>query len=473
MKFSEKIIWACLLTIVVVFSIGSTVMISQNHSHLLKTTQQQNISSHEIEIYSLESKLLQDSLKNITNYGYDLESMKKRAIYYIQQFEYSLNHPQVAYALRDENETILFSSLNQESLSNYSIHELDNYFMTKENGKHVMVLTSPIDCGNIKLYLTASYNISSCFRERTRQVELFFIIGACILLGSFIILRFLSRYLTQSIERLNIVSQHIANGNYHERTQIESDDEIGELSKSFDEMARVNEQRILELQQSLEQREEFMGSFSHEIKTPMTSILGYADMLRTYNCDDETRQVAAQYIYSEGKRLENLSYALMDLLSIGEREIKLVPTTVTTIIEQLKIYYQGKSVPCLLNFKCEDAKVISQEDLLFTVLRNLIDNAIKASSQNQQVIIKGEKIQGTYQFSIIDQGIGMSQEDIEKATEPFYMADKSRSRSQGGAGLGMSIVKRICDFHQTKLMIASHLQQGTVVSFELEVANNE
>lgn len=111
MKLAEKIIWTCLITIIFVYTIASTVMISDNHANLLKTMQQQNISSHEIEIYSLESKLLQDSIRTQESYDYDY--LTKRAIYYVKQFEYSLNHPQVLYALRDEEGKVLYSSMKK------------------------------------------------------------------------------------------------------------------------------------------------------------------------------------------------------------------------------------------------------------------------------------------------------------------------------------------------------------------------
>lgn len=471
MKLAEKIIWTCLITIIFVYTIASTVMISDNHANLLKTIQQQNISSHEIEIYSLESKLLQDSIRTQESYDYDY--LTKRAIYYVKQFEYSLNHPQVLYALRDEEGKVLYSSMKKDMTKRYSIEQLDKFILSQENDKNVMVLTSVIEPGNFKFYLTASYDITACFNERARQIKMFYLTGIIILSCSAVILKILSRFLTRPIEKLNNVSQHIASGNYSERTNIQSNDEIGELSRSFDEMAQFNEQKIIELQKNLEQKEEFMGSFSHEIKTPMTSILGYADMLRTYDCDDDTRQMAAQYIYNEGRRLENLSYTLMELLSLKDEKIELVIIPIKKIIKQLESYYQINNHLSQLKFDCEDAVVFCQEDLLFTALRNLIDNALKASLENQIVLIKGRIDANKYQLLVIDQGIGIAEDDIDKIIQPFYMADKSRARKQGGAGLGLAIVKRICEFHHTTLKFDSKLNQGTVISFQLEVFKNE
>ena len=312
-----------------------------------------------------------------------------------------------------------------------------------------------------------------CFAYVIHTFELIvLIIGTFVLILSYFILKSLAKYLTSSILKLNSVSQRIAAGNYSERTCINSHDEIGELSNSFDEMAEMNEQKILELQDNVQQREEFMGSFSHEIKTPMTAILGFADMIRTYDCDDESKQKAAQYIYTEGKRLEKLSYALMELLSIDKHQIEFEPISVTAIMKQLEIYYQAKQINNI-HFDYEECFINSQEELLFTLLRNLVDNALKASAQDDEILIQGYQYKNRYVFKVHDHGIGMNEEDVQKATEPFYMADKSRSRQQGGAGLGLALVKRICEVHGTQFHMTSKVNEGTTVEFDIEVYQDE
>lgn len=469
MKFAEKIIWSCLLTLAIVFSIGATFMLIQNHQYLLDTTIQQNLSNHDIEVYSLETRLLQDSLSYLTEFGEDENQMMNKAIYYIEQFCNVSSRQQKGYALSNQNDEIFYSNIDNEYISMISIEHNQTYFLKHLHQQDLMFVTTPITAGKNVYYLTTCYDLTYCYNERNRQIQSFIVISLFIFVLAFIILRFISSYLTQSIYKLNEVSQRIASGDYSERTQIESLDEIGELSRSFDEMAEKNEQTIHQLQDSIVQREEFMSSFSHEVKTPMTAILGFADMLRTCECDEETKQMAAQYIYNEGKRLEKLSYTLMDLLSIGEKTIKLQSVELESIVQQLKSYYDGKNSDYCLVFETLDISVKSQQELLFTLLRNLIDNAMKASQSGQNIWVRTKRVDNKVEIAVIDEGIGMSADDIKKATEPFYMADKSRSRSQGGSGLGLSIVKRICEVHQTELFIESTLQQGTTVSFLLEV----
>lgn len=463
MKFSEKIIWVCLITIGIVFSLGSTIMIARNHNHLLNATIEQNISSHEMSIYTLESKLYQDYYRNIRKD----KSIHEQMIYYLDQFEASVQRAR--YAISDSNDKIISSHIPQ-SLQDYITKDNDQNYSIVSKDKPYMIMTSKAIIGNDEYYLTGCYDISSVFNERNRQVFTFVFIDIVVIGVSFVILKFLSRYLTQSIDKLNKASQRIASGHYGERTHIHTQDEIGELSQSFDEMAYMNEKRIEELKTNLEQREEFMGSFSHEIKTPMTAILGFADMLYTMDCDEETRRKAARYIYMEGKRLENLSYTLMELLSLSDKTIELEVISFDNVVHQLKEYYQNQ--PHIL-FQTHSCFVYSHQELLFTMMRNLIDNARKASQDDQDVIV--ETILENHQLKVMiqDHGIGMSEEDIQRITEPFYMVDKSRSREQGGAGLGLSIVKRICDVHHTTLDIQSQLHEGTTMSFILEVEHDE
>ena len=463
MKFAEKIIWVCLITIGIVFSLGSTVMIARNHNHLLNTTIEQNISSHELSVYTLGSKLYQDYYREYRKQ----KGLQEYMIYYLDQFEASIQR--VRYAISDSNDKIISSHIPQ-GLQGYITKDNDQNYSIVSKDKQYMIITSKVIIGSDEYYLTGCYDVSSVFNERNRQVLTFIFIDIVVIGISFIILKFLSQYLTQSIDKLNKASQRIASGHYGERTHIHTQDEIGELSQSFDEMAYMNEKRIEELKTNLEQREEFMGSFSHEIKTPMTAILGFADMLYTMDCDEETRRKAARYIYMEGKRLENLSYTLMELLSLSDKTIELEVISFDEIIYQLKEYYQNQ--PHIL-FKTHSCLVYSHQELLFTMMRNLIDNARKASQHDQDVIV--ETILEDHKLTVMiqDYGIGMSEEDIKKITEPFYMVNKSRSREQGGAGLGLSIVKRICDAHHTTLDIQSQLHVGTTMSFVLEVEHDE
>lgn len=470
MKFAHKIIISCLILIMAVYSIGSTIMLVLNHQQLLQTTIEKNLETHDIELFSMETKLLQDRTRFRNAYKTADQQMLERFSYYIDS--YSSGKKNTTYALYD-NQNLLYSAMDKGLSKKLSNIQTSTYQTMTYDSKKMMVVTSKVSFPNQDYYLSAAYDLSDVYAERTREFKSFLLIGSCLCIISYIVLKFIASYMTEPIEKLNKAAQHIAKGNYKERTLIESTDEIGELSKSFDMMALEIEQTISKLQLNLEQRDEFMGSFSHEIKTPMTSILGYADILRTYDCDPKTRTKAAQYIYSEGQRLASLSYTMMDLLSLGENEIQLETVDAVATMIQLENYYAINNKKRNVYFYSEECYVLSHSDLLFAMLRNIIDNAIKASKEDQTILVLQSIKDNKCIFMIIDEGVGMEKETIDKMTEPFYMADKSRARSLGGAGLGMSIVKRICDLHHTNLIVDSALGIGTTITMTLEVAKDE
>lgn len=469
MKFSYKIILSTLTMIAIVFTLGSVYMITSNHEHLLAITKERAINAHEIEAFSLESKLMQDSTQ--TSQGSDEKSIRNRAIHYMKQFS-AYSPSQTRYALYDDTNTPLYSTIDAKVTPHTAQADKASYYMDTLHNHPTMIIVTPLSAGDFKGYFYSCQDFMSLYEERDRQYRSFLVVASVIILLSFGFIYVITQYLTKPIKRLNEASTRIAAGHYSERTSIPTKDEIGELSRNFDHMAEANEHKIQELSNSVKQREEFIASFSHEIKTPMTAILGFAEMLRTYECDEETRRKAADYIYVEGKRLEKLSYTLMQLLSLGEK-ITLHSVATRALVTQLKRYYDGNGQAEIVQFQVVPACVQSHSELLFTLMRNLIDNAIKASKQDQCVQVIGEKQDHLYTFTVEDHGIGMTQEELKQILQPFYMADKSRARSKGGAGLGLAIAKRICDLHHTALTFTSSPNIGTRVSFTLEEVFHE
>ena len=197
----------------------------------------------------------------------------------------------------------------------------------------------------------------------------------------------------------------------------------------------------------------------------MTSIIGYADMLRSTELDEEDAFMAANFIFSEGKRLEAMSLKLMDLVVLDKNEFKLVRgyarralghvvAVVTPMLEKAEL---------TLRYDIEQQIILYEKDLLLTLVTNLIDNARKASSPGKTVTLTGHREAGRYRISVKDEGIGIPQEEISRITEAFFMVDKSRSRAQHGAGLG----HRIAEIHGSTLHFESELNKGTLVWFDV------
>jgi len=235
---------------------------------------------------------------------------------------------------------------------------------------------------------------------------------------------------------------------------------------------RMLRARIAELEHALHhledaanRREEFIASFAHELKTPLTAIIGYADMLRSKDMAPKPRFTAAGYIFSEGKRLEAMSLKLMDIIVTGRQNFEKRRYDAGYFIRSVA----AVTVPSLssdgltLNMRWENAEVEVEPDLFKTLLVNIVDNARKASHKGQVVEIFGKREEGGYAFYVRDHGRGMPKEELAHITEPFYMIDKSRSRAQNGAGLGLALCQRIAELHGTKLEYESEPGKGTTV----------
>lgn len=291
------------------------------------------------------------------------------------------------------------------------------------------------------------------------------------------------KYYIQTISKIQLVklkdaSKEVAEGNFNMRVKeshgITSSTEITELSQSFNTMADYVEDYIEQLKLATQNRDNFIADFTHELKTPLTSVIGYADMLRSYEMEPEQRRECADLIYKEGSRLEALSLNLLNLIVLKNDEIKTVNIRTDIIADDIKksVLFILKKYGVKLKLNVEKATVKAEPSLLKTLLYNLIDNACKASESGKPVTLTGYVDNDRYRFCVTDSGCGIAEDDLVKITEPFYMVDKSRSRSMGGAGLGLSICNEIAKLHGSTLEIVSEVGKGTDISFTVNLADN-
>ena len=310
------------------------------------------------------------------------------------------------------------------------------------------------------LQLATAYDLTDLYRGRDAALRRFLLLEAAVLAAGAAVTAVFARRMTRPLRTLTTASAEIADGDYARRTGLHTGDEIETLSSSFDKMADAVQEKITALQADVRQREDFMGAFAHELKTPMTSIIGYADMLRTIQASPAEQYEAAGAIYHEGRRLEALSGKLLALLGLGEETITLQPTALAALWPRLQAACPG--VP--LQLPACDAAVQADADLLLDLLCNLVGNAVKASEPGQPVEVRVTEGGDTVTLTVADHGCGIPQSEISRVTEPFYMVDKSRARKQGGSGLGLALCKRIAEVHGSDLHIESTPGEGTRVS---------
>lgn len=274
------------------------------------------------------------------------------------------------------------------------------------------------------------------------------------------ILYFVLKHVLQPLQELNETTKRLAEGNYDQRVVIRRKDEIGELEESFNKMAEAVEAGTRSLEESERRKTLFMGNLTHELKTPMTAMSGYAQTLLSTKLSPENQETALLYIYEECGRLERLSKKMMVLLEL-DRETELILTD--TPVEKL---FEAAAAACrvILEEKQITLECIQQGehfpmdlDLMTDVLINLIDNGVKASEPGGKIILRAYE----HCIEVQDFGQGIPADEQEKIMEPFYMVDKSRSRKSGGAGLGLALTALIAKRHHIQIRIDSKEGEGT------------
>ncbi len=369
--------------------------------------------------------------------------------------------------LSDEEKVILYASegFAGDTLLLEQIDANIRIYRVMQSGERYYVQTGTvINALDRILYLETMKDVTEVFAERARGFGVYRKVTLIMLLCSSVVMFFISYWLTRPIRLLTKATKKMADGDYSYRSKQVSKDEMGQLTRDFNLMANALENNIHMLENEIRAREDFIAAFSHELKTPLTAIIGYADLLRSRKLDDEKHFLSANYIYTEGKRLETMSFRLLDMIVTKRGEIALQNVEVAQLFEYLHdMYAENKEMQVVIEY--EPYKITAESDLLKTVLINLIDNARKASEPGQRIEITGKRVNGGYCFAVRDYGVGIQEEECKKITEAFYMVDKSRSRSRNGAGLGLALCTSILELHHSKLTIESVLGEGSNISF--------
>lgn len=465
MKFWIKLMLGIVIIISIILSFSRYITVRQNFINSLDKEIKQNSNKHRLERYYLDSNI-------VSKIQQGEEFTDDHLIEYIKSLYSYMENDLESVEIYTENTTQIFSNFDKTGcleLRNLFDKENDKYIIREIENKNYMIFCSYCTISSVNIYIVNIYDITSIYSERVRQLKDIMLADAIVLVISSIVVAVFSIILTRPIEELNKMTKEISSGDFKKRVKVKTNDEIGELADSFNIMAEKIENQINSLELSIKQKDDFISGFSHEIKTPMTAIIGYSDLLRLKNCSDEVRIPALNYIYSESKRLEELSYKLLSLMEISEDKIELKDVKIKEFLEKVSKKIVLDDIQIKLDL--EEGIVKIDESLLEIVIRNLVQNAKKAEPKDNCIYIIGNKKENKYIISIIDNGIGIPKEHIQRVTEDFYMVDKSRSRKNGGTGIGLSLCKKILEFHNSKINIESEENIGTRIFFELEVIN--
>ena len=302
-------------------------------------------------------------------------------------------------------------------------------------------------------------------RMLTRQCAL---IGGGVLLVFLLLVYLLTALSLKPVETLQSGANAIASGQYETRIRIRQKDEIGALAKDFNAMADAVQQSIADLREQNARKQAFINDLSHELKTPVTSLLINSDTLLTRNISEQDKARALLRIHEQARWIERLSQKLMQLVLL-QNEVEKTPCPVRDLFDAVRETTEDAldAAGIRLETTCADETFLIDFDLLRSALVNLIDNARKASPSGSTIELRAH----SGEISVRDHGCGMPKDELSRITEPFYRIDKARSRKQGGSGLGLALVKEIASAHGAALVVESEPGQGTTVTIRFSDAN--
>lgn len=476
MKIWQRI-FLMTLFIVTMCTLAIGVMLMQNQIKIQIAPEVQNSKNLHEELHTLinsrievskeiqDSKVVNDSqYQQIVNAIVKQENGNEHGIKIVIDDEYSITNGEFPLGITDNY------VITSEYEAKYEIIKLrENYYFVMCSdktiaGRSVRIL-SEVD-------ITEIYEM---FDAQIAQLQNMNILLSLIAAG---ILLILIKWLLNPINELKDGIHDIADGNYGRTLETKGNTEITQLIYDVNQMSEKIEKNVGEMEEMLENRRIFIGNMAHEMKTPLTAILGFADIL-TIKPDMTGEQVReySEYIYKEALRLKSMSGKLMELMQIKENNVKKEILSLKTILQEVisteKIIFGKENIE--VKYSLCDALVLADDDLLKSLFYNIMDNAKKATKPGGQILVVMTKTDSTVSAAIKDYGIGIPKEELKKITEPFYMVDKSRTRENGGAGLGLALCERIVTLSDGVMEFESEEGKGTnvIITFPLAEKGDE
>ena len=458
MSFRLRIVLMTTLLISLLFSVGGTMLIHTSFQNSLEKEEEALVNANEMILRMVqyvgqdENWISEEKLISIIANLYQQDATHIIRLQHNGDTIYSC-----------QNGVSVMDALNQLSkLEENYIHI--TYFVSASQENYVQS-TMQFSIHQKTYYLDIARSLTGIYQTRKEQTQMFQSVFLLLSVVGIFLTWGLSTFITRHLRKLTKATKEIARGNLAYRANIKSHDEVGGLGDAFDQMAETLEENITLLKEAAKQKEMFMGAFTHELKTPMTSIIGYADLLRTQKLSKKDQIEALNYIFTEGKRLENLSLKMLDLFVADKKELDLKwcspAKIVAYIVRHLGNVFQESNIQ--MEVCAEEGNCLLEPDLFQTLLINLLDNARKAMEQGGKITIRVKLTETGCVLAVKDEGKGIPQESLKHLTEAFYRVDKARARSKGSAGLGLALCEKIAELHYGKMVFESEEGVGTEV----------
>lgn len=382
--------------------------------------------------------------------------------------------------ITDTNGNILHTTSDNSdtSINNFDISYFkDNYYRVGRFFNYysfqVLSVYSPIYVGNeISGYVIAHISTAKILYSTIKIVDIFYFTYFIILFLSMVLLFAFLLYLYIPLKSIRKATLEYANGNFgYDQLKTHTNDELGDLASSLVYMAH-------QLNDAEEYQKKFVSNISHDFRSPLTSIKGYVEAIIDGTIPYEMQNKYLNIVLSEAERLERLTNGLITLNTWGGKKPGLIiedfdiDVVILGIMETFEGTCDKKGIS--LTFEPEKNHCVSADkDKIQQVLYNLIDNAIKFSSNDSEIAIKvytkGDKVF----CSVKDSGIGISKNDLNKIWDRFYKTDTSRGKDKTGSGIGLAIVREIINAHNQNIDVISTEGVGTEFIFSLAKSKNK
>lgn len=332
-------------------------------------------------------------------------------------------------------------------------------FPFKETGNRDIVLAKAVNHDALILISTRISPVNSTIE--TLNVQLMFITGIIVIVA-FGLAIFMNLKVTRPLEEINHAAKILATGNVDVQFKASGYQEINELNETLN-------YAVQQLKEVDQMRRDLISNVSHDLRTPLTMIEGYSEMMR--DLPGENTPENAQVIIDEARRLSLLVNDLLDLSRLESHQVTLNKETVQmnellkSIVERYQKYMDAEGFE--LNLSCDDVSVYSDPQRLSQVLYNFINNAIQYSGDSRRIEIRCQKVDDSVRFEIQDFGEGIPSDQIRYIWNRYYKIDRTHVRAQKGSGIGLNICKEILELHQAKYGVTSKLNEGTTFWFEL------
>ncbi len=314
--------------------------------------------------------------------------------------------------------------------------------------------------------------------EQDNVRAIFYVFTAVMLFG--IIFYLLQIRSIRYIEDLSRAMEDMANGQLDTKVRVEGDDEFSQMAENLNNLGD-DLQKLLEFEREAEKsKTDLITNIAHDLRTPLTSIIGYLDLLSGKGSSSLSEDQRTKYLkiaYNKSRRLEKLINDLFDFtkLSYGKITMKVGYVDIVKLLEQLleEAYpnFQEKGLSYELKTNVPSLEIAADGGLIARLFDNLIGNAIKYGAEGKKVIVRinAEIPNDAVEVKVINYGFVIDEKDLPLIFDKFYRADRARSTQTGGTGLGLAIAKDIVTMHGGTITASSDLTGGTVFTVRLKI----